>query len=517
VGFVVSLFEIKPEKMAAQICIAVREPTTQKAVESVARAAEWADLVEVRADFIQDLDLELLLRVKPRPVIFTLRSREQGGAYHGSERRRLETILQAAQSGADYVDVEFSAPWQVILQSVPRERVILSHHDFQKTPTDLDALADRMAASGAGILKMAVRACCLADNVRVADLLERCRERKLKVCAQAMGNAGLPSRILGSQWGSWMAFASLPGGEETAEGQVPADVMTHQYRVREISHSTQLYAVVGKPLVQSLSPRIHNAAFAARVKDAVFLPLEAASFDDFLQFHARFPLRGVAVTIPYKGDAQRVAHSLSVAAEQTQAANTLILKGSDWHGENTDVEGFLRPLKRRVHPGKMRAVVLGAGGAARAVVYALRSQGASVCVVARDAAKARILASKFEASHAGWDRLESLQWDLLVNTTPVGMYPDTDESPVPAGFLTGQWVYDLVYNPAQTRLLKEAAQRGCGTIAGSEMFLGQAWKQQCLWCGAPPPENVMESALKEALAQPLPSLMPTDRSDEGAI
>jgi shikimate 5-dehydrogenase len=159
----------------------------------------------------------------------------------------------------------------------------------------------------------------------------------------------------------------------------------------------------------------------------------------------------------------------------------------------------------------MRAVVLGAGGAARAVVYALRSQGANVCVVARDAAKARVLASKFEAAHAGWDQLESLRWDLLVNATPVGTYPEIDVSPVPAGFLTGQWVYDLVYNPAETRLLKEAAQRGCTTIAGSEMFLCQAWKQQCLWCETPPPENVMESALKEALTQPLPNGMSRDR------
>jgi len=511
VVFVVSLLEFKPENMATQICISIREPTTQKAVESAARAAEWADLVEIRGDFIRDLDLGLLLRVKPRPVIFTLRSREQGGAYHGSERRRLETILQAARCGADYVDVEFSAPWQVILQGVPRERVILSHHDFEKTPTDLNSLADAMAASGAGILKIAVRACCLADNVRVAHLLERGRERNLKLCALAMGNAGLSSRILGSLWGSWMAFASLPGGDETAEGQVPADVMTYQYRVREISRATQLYAVVGKPLMHSLSPRIHNAAFVARGKDAVFLPLEAASFDDFLQFHAKFPLQGVAVTIPYKGDAQALAHSLSVAAEQTEAANTLILKESRWHGENTDVEGFLRPLRRRTHPGKMRAVVLGAGGAARAVVYALRSQGADVCIVARDAAKARVLASKFEATHAGWDQLESLRWDLLVNATPVGTYPETGVSPVPAGFLTGQWVYDLVYNPAETLLLKEAAQRGCTTIAGSEMFLGQAWKQQCLWCETPPPEDVMESALTEALAQPLPNRMSRDR------
>lgn len=399
------------------------------------------------------------------------------------------------------MDVEFSASWQAILQCVPRERIILSCHHPEETPADLDALLEAMAASGAGILKIAVHARCLADNLRIADLLERAQGRDLKLCALAMGRAGLPTRILGSHWGSWMAFASLPDAESAAEGQLPADVMVDQYRVREIAHDTLLYGVLGKPLAQSLSPQIHNAAFAALGMNAVLLPLEAVSFDDFLNFHASIPLQGVAVTIPYKGEARALAHSLSVAAEQTGAVNTLMLKKNRWHGENTDVEGFLRPLKRRAHPGRMRAVVLGAGGAARAAIYALRSEGADVCIVARDLGKARDLGGRFQAEHAAWDRLESLHWDLLVNATPIGMVPETDRSPVPAACLTGEWVYDLVYNPAETRLLKEAAQRGCKTIAGNEMFLGQACKQQCLWSGTPPPEEVMETALKAALKE----------------
>jgi 3-dehydroquinate dehydratase/shikimate dehydrogenase len=487
--------------MPAQICVVVREPSTRQAVESATRAEEWADLVEIRADYIQDLDLGLLLCKKSKPFIFTLRSKQEGGVYEGSERRRLETILQAAACGADYVDIESSAAWQVILQGVPPERAILSHHDFEKTPADLDALVDVMAASGAGILKIAVRAHSLSDNLRIAKLLEGAAGRGLRICALAMGREGLPSRILGPFWGSWLSFASLPGGEATAEGQLPADVLLNQYRVRDISRRTRLYGVVGRPLGHSLSPQIHNAAFAARGDDAVFLPLEATSFDDFLQFHAAYPLQGAAVTIPFKGDAHALARSISVAAEQTRAVNTLILKAGSWHGENTDVEGFLRPLKRRVLPGRLRAVVLGAGGGARAVTYALRSQGAPVCVVARDGAKARRLAEMFQADHADWSRLESTRWDLLVNATPVGMFPAADQSPIPASFLNGEWVYDLVYNPADTRLLEEAAKRGCKTIGGTEMFLGQAWKQQCLWCESPPPEDVMDSALKDALAR----------------
>jgi 3-dehydroquinate dehydratase/shikimate dehydrogenase len=180
------------------------------------------------------------------------------------------------------------------------------------------------------------------------------------------------------------------------------------------------------------------------------------------------------------------------------------MKKTGWHGENTDVDGFLRPLKRRVHLGKIRAVVLGAGGAARAAVYGLRSQGADVCVVSRDSRKASRLATVFQAEQESWERLGSLQWDLLVNATPVGMYPDTGPSPVPESLLTGEWVYDLIYNPAETRLLADAKRRGCKTIAGSEMFLGQAWKQQVLWCGTAPPELVMEAALEDALSLPRP-------------
>lgn len=487
--------------MCAQICVSICESTSVKAAESAARAAEWADLVEIRADFIQDLDLDLLFRVKSRPVIFTLRSRQEGGAYLGPERQRLETILAAARQGADYVDVEFSAFWRVVLQRVPSDRVILSFHDYEETPSNLEELLETMADSGAGILKIAVRARNLADNLEVVKLLEHARERNLKLCALAMGREGLPSRILGPGWGSWMTFASLPGGEATADGQPPADVLTGLYRVRAISDKTRLYGVLGKPLHHSFSPQIHNAAFAARGADAILLPLEAADFDDFLRFHAAISLQGVAVTIPYKAAAHAIARSVSVAAEETGAVNTLILKQNHWHGENTNVEGFLRPLKRRAHPGKMRAVVLGAGGAARAVIHALRTEGTAVCVVARDEAKARALAEKFQAEYASWANLEGLRWDLLVNATPIGMFPESDRSPVPASALTGEWVYDLVYNPAETRLLKDAAQRGCRTIAGSEMFLGQAWKQQCLWCGTPPPEEVMEAALKSALAR----------------
>ncbi|HYK91752.1 MAG TPA: type I 3-dehydroquinate dehydratase, partial [Acidobacteriota bacterium] len=317
--------------------MAIRESTTDAACAALKRAAAWADLVEIRADYIQDLSVGRLLSNKPCPVVFTLRSREEGGGYAGTEIDRLETILEASRSGADYVDVEFSAYWRGILDAVSKQRVILSYHNFEGTPRSLEPLLESMAASGAGILKIATRAKRLSDNLVIAQALRYAAARQWNLCAVAMGSAGVPSRILGPCWGSWMTFAGLPGSEGTAEGQPQADEILRQYRVREINGETQLYGVVGKPLGHTLSPLVHNTAFASRGLNALYLPLEAAGIDDFLEFHAACALRGASVTIPYKEAACRLARSLSVEANETGAVNTLVRRESEWHGENTDV------------------------------------------------------------------------------------------------------------------------------------------------------------------------------------
>ncbi len=485
--------------MTVRICVAIRESTTELAIAAARRAASWADIVEIRADFIRDLDLPWLLREKPCPILFTLRPRSEGGEYVGSEFSRIETLVEAASLGADWVDVEYSAFWRGVLQTVETRKVILSHHNFDHTPKSLESLVDEMCSTGARIIKIATMARRLSDNLAVAGALKHAASRGIELCALAMGPHGVPSRILGPSWGSWTTFASLPGGEPTADGQVPADRLAELYRVRQIHPATRLYGVVGKSLSHSLSPHLHNAVFAAQDRDAVYIPLESADIDDFTRFCEAVPVQGASVTIPFKESAHDLAASISVEANQTGAVNTLLRREGAWHGENTDVEGFLRPLRKRTRIGRLRTVVLGAGGAARAVVCGLTAQGARVCVVARNPAKAQRLAGKFGVDDAPWSEIRSMSWDLLVNTTPVGMYPNVDESPVPADWLIGRWVYDLVYNPKETKLLKDAIRRGCKVIYGSEMFLAQAVRQQHLWFGVRPPEGIMQVALDKAL------------------
>ena len=486
--------------MAIRICVAVREATSEGALRAAGRAAEWADIVEIRADFIRDLDVSRLLRNKPCPVLFTLRSRKEGGDYAGTEQERLDTLLQAAKYGADWVDVEFSASYTTVLNGIEPARVILSYHNFDETPASLVSKVAEMAAAGAGILKVATKANRLSDNLTIASALAHAASHGIDLCALAMGPRGVPSRVLAPVWGSWMSFASLPDGTPTADGQVPADQMVDLYRVRQIQPKTPIYGVLGNPLTHSLSPRIHNSAFAACRRDAVYIPLEADGIDDFALFCGGVRVEGASVTIPFKESVRACTSSLSVEADQSGAVNTLLRKNGAWHGENTDIAGFLKPLRRRADPARLRAVVLGAGGAARAVTYGLVSQGADVCVVARDPAKAEALARRFGTRSANWGDLQTARWDLLVNSTPVGTYPEVDESPVPEEWLTGECVYDLVYNPRETRLLKEASRRGCKVIYGSEMLLAQAIEQQLHWFGAMPPEDVMRTALDEALS-----------------
>jgi len=486
--------------VATRICVAVRESTTEGAVRAARLAAQWADIVEVRADFVRDLDVAGLLQNKPCPILFTLRSRLEGGEYEGTEQERLGTLRKAAKCGADWIDVEFSAAWQTILSVVERARVVLSYHNFDETPAALLSKVEEMACAGAGVVKVATRANRLSDNLTIAATLDHAASRKIDLCALAMGLRGVPSRVLAPAWGAWMTFASLPGGEPTADGQIPVDDMVDLFRVRNVTPNTRIYGVLGNPLTHSLSPRLHNPAFAACRREAVYIPLEAHDIDDFDHFCRGVRLEGASVTIPFKESVRACTASLSVEAGKTGAVNTLLRRSGAWHGENTDIAGFLKPLRQRTDPARLRAVVLGAGGAARAVTYGLISQGADVCVVARNPAKAEALARQFGTRRADWKDLSTARWDLLVNATPVGTYPNVDESPVREEWLTGAWVYDLVYNPRETRLLKEAARRGCRVIHGSEMLLAQAIEQQVHWFGTNPPEDLMRAALDKALS-----------------
>jgi 3-dehydroquinate dehydratase/shikimate dehydrogenase len=457
-----------------------------------ARDASRADLVELRVDLLGRPDVEAVLAGRRRPVIVTCRAAWEGGGFQGPEADRLAILARAFELGADYVDLEWKAA--AALEAWPidrRRRVVLSHHDFQGVPADLADRVRDMRRHETGLVKIAVSAARLRDALPVIEIGRAARDAGEAMVVIAMGMAGVVTRVLPDHVGSSWTY----GGDGVAPGQVSVERLRDEFRVGQVDADTPVYAVVGRPIGHSVSPAMHNAAFAATALDGVYLPCEAADFADFLALADALPIAGASVTAPYKEDAARTAG-------QPGALNTL-RRGAPgtprgWEGINTDVEGFLAPLAAEGLEG-LRAAVVGAGGSARSVVSGLVSRGARVAIHARRREAADALAAGVGGTAGAWP-VPRGTWDLLVNTTPVGTYPDIDRTPVDAADLDGRLVYDLVYNPRPTRLLREAAAAGCRTLDGLDMLVAQAVRQFAWWTGETPEASVLREAAERRLA-----------------
>jgi len=449
----------------------------------------------LRLDSVSDPNVAAALAGRRQPVIVTCRPTWEGGGFQGSETERRRVLEQALELGADYVDVEWRAGFADLIAKHPG-RMIVSSHDFDGLPEDLAERARDMRASGAAVVKIAAKARRLSDCVTLLDLSRTFGEHERAVLI-AMGEMGLATRVLAQRFGSAWTYA----GEVQDIGQVTARKLVDQFRFRSIGPATKVYGLVGSPIAHSLSPAMHNAAFTAAGIDAVYLPLPAADADDFVTFARAFGMKGASITIPYKVALFDRVHETDELVRTIGALNTVKIDGDQWTGRNTDVAGFLQPLHDRGLPlsGK-RASILGAGGSARAVAVALASEGTRVTVHARDEKKAHAVAALVSGS-VGRLPPQAGSWDLLVNCTPVGMHPRLDQSPVPSSALSRGVVYDLIYNPAVTRMMRDAAMAGADTIGGLDMLVGQAQEQFAWWTGVRPPSGVMRAAATKRLSE----------------
>ncbi len=485
---------------------------------AAARAA-GADLAELRVDLIRDVQAvtAVLRGHRPLPLILTVRSAAEGGAWTAGEPARVETLLRLAAERPDYLDVELAtwradAQLRAALAALPaRPQLILSHHDLGTTPTDLAAVCDLLADTPADILKAVFTAHDAADALRVLSELRR-RAATRPTILLAMGEAGLATRVLARSCGAFLTFAALDPRHGSAPGQPTLAELRSVYRWDALGPDTRVYGVVGWPVAHSQSPLIHNAALAAAHIDAVYLPLPVApGSGDFARFmHAADvdparALRGLSVTIPHKEHAFRWllehGHTCTPRAYRCAAVNTLIRDADGtWSGDNTDVAGVLAAL--RASPGGLEhlrgrpAAVLGAGGAARAVLAALADLACPVTIYNRSAARAAQLAQEMRCDWRPWDQRQAHAAEMLFNCTAVGMWPAVDESPLPEAALhPGMLVFDTIYRPAETCLLRIARARGCEVVDGVAMFIGQAEEQFRRWHGADPPQGRMRAAL----------------------
>jgi 3-dehydroquinate dehydratase/shikimate dehydrogenase len=451
-----------------------------------ARAEATAgDMVELRLDGVRDLDVGQALHGRSRPAIVTVRPVWEGGRFEGSEEDRRTLLARGLECGAEFVDVEWQAGFADVIARDPA-RVVVSTHDFVGVPRDLDTRVRAMRQMGGALIKVAVTPSSLADTLPLVDIA-----RGGDAVVIGMGDAGLPSRLLATRFGSRWTYA----GGGVAPGQIPARRMIDEFRFRTIGANTALYGVVSAHARHSVSPFMHNAAFTAAGIDAAYVPLQASTFRDFLDFAMALGIRGASVTIPFKLEALRAAAIADDVARAVGAANTLRLVDGRWEATNTDVAGFLDPLEALLAGAPLRGLrvaVLGAGGSARAVVAAMVERGARVTVHARRTEQAREL-DALGATAASFPPLAG-SWDVLVNAMPLGGAGLRDESPLPRGPFTGRLVYDLTYGPGESRLIREARETGCLTLDGLPMLVAQAERQFLWWTGRQPARGVMAAA-----------------------
>jgi len=374
-------------------------------------------------------------------------------------------------------------------------RQITSAHYFRGMPRNPQRVVRQLASGRPDMVKISAQCGSLDDGLR---LLRLARGRR-NVIAVPMGEVALPLRVLGLREGSVLTYA--PVENATAPGQVSLGEMTGLYRADKIGRRTRVYGVIGDPVGHSLSPVLQNAGFQARRMDAVYLPFLVHDLRDFLAAIGPLGISGFSVTLPHKEKILRYLDGCDPLAASIGAVNTVVVRGGGkLYGYNTDYVGVLRALERRIPLRGSRVLILGAGGAARAVAFALGQGGASVCIWSRRAGRAKTLARVVGGEAVSRSRLGSEFFDAILNATPVGMHPHGDRSPLNARELNCRLLFDTIYRPPRTKLMQLAERRGIETVSGVEMFVAQGTAQWEIWTGERARVKPMRQAVLRALA-----------------
>jgi 3-dehydroquinate dehydratase/shikimate dehydrogenase len=503
---------------ANRICAVVAGTTAAEARRQFRLAVSpgyQARIVELRLDYLRNgVELGAFLRwlsdQRKRPtMIATCRRRAGGGRFVGSVGSELSVLGQAVRAGCTWCDVEIETTERLkpdaLRKALAPAKLLISAHDFRGMPRDLPALLGRLKRRGASAIKVAATCGSLRD---VRRLLAPARGRR-DFAAIPMGDTGQAARILALREGSALAYASIV--EAVAPGQLSLEAMRRVYHLgRRFGRSasgptlgTHVYGVIGDPIGHSLSPLMHNAAFTARGVDAVYLPFRVRQLRDFVEAVRAFGISGFSVTLPHKEGILRYLDGCDALAAEIGAVNTVQVQGGNrLYGYNTDYAGVLRAIERHVPLARSRVLLIGAGGSARAVAFALAKNGAAVVIWARRLEKAQALARAVGGEAVARAALRGgrrEKFDAIVNCTPVGMHPGGG-SPLESAELNARVVMDLIYRPRKTHLLKLAERRGIAVISGIEMFLAQGAAQWAIWTGRPAPQDVMRRAVVSALA-----------------
>jgi len=486
-----------------RVCGVVAAATAREMRLQVRLGLRETRTLELRLDYLRSAKereelLSWLGRNCPRAVLIaTCRRKEGGGLFQGSREEQIQILAQAVRSGCEWCDVEIETAKHIARSKLTRAlspaRVMVSYHDFRRTPRSLTGMIRRLERAGGRAIKIAAQCNSVSDSVRICELARGRRD----AVVIPMGEFGLAGRVLSLRMGSALAYAAVE--QATAPGQLSLDAMTGLYRAAQITRRTRVYGVIGDPIGHSLSPLLHNTAFRARDFDAVFVPFLVRNLREFLGAMEGFGIAGLSVTIPHKETILRSLDDCDPLAARIGAVNTIVVRGGGrLYGYNTDYVGVLRSLEKRMRLAGSRVLLYGAGGAARAAAFALAQAGSIVCICARRPERARELARAAGGQVVARADLTHEFVDAIVNCTPIGMHSHGG-SPLTSAELNCRIVMDMVYRPRETELLQLARRKGIEIISGVEMFLAQGFAQYEIWTGERAPESAMRRAVVSAL------------------
>jgi len=483
-----------------RLCVAVVGSDPSELIDKAESLVRDNPFLEFRLDYLSKPGLAIpkikhFAEMYPGVVtIATCRRVASGGRFRGSIASQLEVLAKAAAAGCQLVDVELQTASKCRPEHLQKLRsraaLILSFHDFRAT-VKLEQTLEKMLAYPADFYKLVSTATTLSDNITMIKFLAKEGDRH-SLISMCMGEQGIISRVLALRAGSVFTFGAASSTEATAPGQVTAQELRHVYRIEQVDAATRVYGVVGDPIAHSLSPTIMNAAFRRENVNAVYLALHAKTLKDLLNCVKEIPIHGISVTMPYKEAILPHLDNTDSHTTKVGACNTVVrAQDGKLYGFNTDIAGIIRPLERRLNTLEgARILVLGAGGAARAAVFGLKERGSEVYILNRSAAPAQKLARQARARIMKRQDLKKMAFDVIINATPVGLQ-NTKDSPLQDKEINARYVFDMVYDPAETRLLKLAKERGAQIIPGIEMFVHQAARQFEIWTGKPAPFDEM--------------------------
>lgn len=495
----------------AKVCVAITGSTPEEILEKASASIKDTPFVEIRLDYLPKPLLALpqlktfLADNTTVTAIATCRRSEAGGRFEGSLAAELDILTKAAEAGFQIVDLAIEAVESLKKGELAKLRntgvaLLISHHDFAAT-RDLDRIYARIEPFKPDFIKIVPTAETLSDNVTLIRFLERMADTA-NIVGTCMGDAGIISRVLGVRAGSLFTFAAATAGEETAPGQIAARTLLETYRIDQVDAATKVYGVAGNPIRTSLSPIMMNTAFRRETLNAVYLALQTGKLADLLQLVQEIPIQGLSITMPLKQEILPYLEKTDPLSAKIGACNT-VLRAQDGklYGFNTDVAGIVGPLEKRMSLRDTKCLVLGAGGAARAAVFGLRDKGADVFILNRTPETAQKLAKQSGSKVIKKEALAKTTFDILVNATPVGM-SDLKAAPLlEPEELKAKLVFDLVYNPIETPLIRLARQQNIPIITGVEMFVQQGARQFEIWTGKPAPEEEMLRVVIHALRQ----------------